>query len=562
MTSHGNQNITTETPEPTDGDEGVSQFDESIEISEDPLGRFDEFAGYSDEKDTLRRRVVTPADLDRYAASTVLLFEEDADSRANLLARGLTGEVDAAYTHYYVTSVSTNLSTDHSSVSAAFELARRNDPALVIIDCLDEYGFDAEEFEVLHQHLERNRTNSHRVTAVCIGTDRNLTEYESYFEAIIPVPEPGAQFRRGVIRRELADAIDNGVVDIETPADLALSEVTTDGLTPEQLRTAVKRSIQSSLAVSGDSHRVTLTAADVQESIDDISSETLPDMSTGGLFSGRDEDGQVTDPEVPDVTFADIGGLREEKRRIRRAATIPFNHRDTFRRAGFSAGQGVLVHGPPGTGKTMLAKAVANELNHCFFSVQGPEIESPLVGESERQLRDLFETARSYAPSVIFFDEFDALAPARGAEGAAFKNDLVNTLLAELDGLEPLEEIIVLAATNRVDALDDAVLRSGRFDTFIEVPMPDATARKEIFTQYAETLPTARPVTAEWFESQSPGNISGADIAAICRKSLEFAAARVERANTDRATVTREDVRRAIKNSSTGDESATSRGFR
>jgi SpoVK/Ycf46/Vps4 family AAA+-type ATPase len=210
----------------------------------------------------------------------------------------------------------------------------------------------------------------------------------------------------------------------------------------------------------------------------------------------------------------------------------------------------------------MLAKGVANELDYHFLSVKGPELEQPLVGESERELRELFGAARDHAPSVVFFDEFDSLAPSRTSESNEFKDDMVNTLLSELDGLEPLADVLVLAATNRLDQLDPAVLRSGRFDTFIEVPQPDQADMRGIFDIHADDLPLSDPVTANWFVSLDLPDLSGADIAAICRKALEFAVAEFDNGSRDTLLVTQSDVQSALEGLRTDSENDDRHGFR
>ncbi|ELZ42403.1 ATPase AAA [Halorubrum californiense DSM 19288] len=195
----------------------------------------------------------------------------------------------------------------------------------------------------------------------------------------------------------------------------------------------------------------------------------------------------------------------------------------------------------------MLTKAVANDLSYHFLSVKGPELEQPLVGVSEDQLRELFQTAREHTPSVIFFDEFDSLAPSRKTDTPVWKDDLVNTLLSELDGLEPLADVIVMAATNRVNELDDAVLRSGRFDTFIEIPSPSQKEQMEIFSVHIDDLPTAEDVTTEWFGSLRLSDLSGADIMAICRKALEFAVRDFDAESAQQIVVTQDNVQAALE---------------
>jgi transitional endoplasmic reticulum ATPase len=184
---------------------------------------------------------------------------------------------------------------------------------------------------------------------------------------------------------------------------------------------------------------------------------------------------------VARISYEDIGGLRSEVQRVREMIELPLRHPEIFERIGIEAPKGVLLFGPPGTGKTLLAKAVANETNANFYSISGPEIMSKWVGESEKAVREVFRKARQAAPCVVFFDELDAIVPRRGSDGDSYVAErVISQMLIELDGLEDLKGVVVVGATNRPDIIDEALLRPGRFDRILEVPAPNAEARKEI----------------------------------------------------------------------------------
>ena len=182
--------------------------------------------------------------------------------------------------------------------------------------------------------------------------------------------------------------------------------------------------------------------------------------------------------------------------------------------------RGILLFGPPGTGKTLLAKAVATESEANFIAVRGSELLSKWVGESEKGLREVFRKARLAAPTIIFFDEIDALAPSRGGdgEGSHVTERMVNTMLAEMDGLQQLKDIVVIAATNRADMLDPALLRPGRFDKLVQVPAPDERARMEILKVHTARMPLGRDVDLKDLASKTEG-YSGADIEALAREA-------------------------------------------
>ena len=221
--------------------------------------------------------------------------------------------------------------------------------------------------------------------------------------------------------------------------------------------------------------------------------------------------------EIPNVHWQDLGGLAEVRERLQEAVEWPLQYPQLFDQAGMHPPQGILLSGLPGCGKTLLAKAIATESRVNFISVKGPALLSKYVGESERQLRDVFRKARQAAPCIIFFDEIDALIPARteGASDSPVTDRVLSQFLAELDGIEELKSVLVLAATNRPDRLDPAVLRPGRFDDIIEIPAPDAAGRREIFEIHLRGKPLAKPFSVEDLADRTEG-LTGADIASIC----------------------------------------------
>ena len=238
--------------------------------------------------------------------------------------------------------------------------------------------------------------------------------------------------------------------------------------------------------------------------------------------------------EVPNVKWSDIGGLHDVKKLLKEAVELPLKRPEVFRKMGIRPVRGMLLVGLPGTGKTMFAKAVATESEANFISVKGPEFLSKWVGESEKAVRELFRKARSAAPCIVFIDEIDAIASVRGMEdgGSRVTERVVNSLLTELDGLQNLENVVVLAATNRPDILDPALLRPGRFDRVIEIPPPDLKARVEIFKVHTRKMPIADGVNLEEL-AKGTDNYTGADIEGICRE----AGMNAIRANADKVTM-------------------------
>jgi transitional endoplasmic reticulum ATPase len=227
--------------------------------------------------------------------------------------------------------------------------------------------------------------------------------------------------------------------------------------------------------------------------------------------------------EVPKVSWDDIGGLEDVKQNLRESIEWPLSQPEVFKRMGIEAPRGILLYGPPGTGKTLLAKAVAHESKANFISIKGPEVLSKWVGESEKAVRELFKKARQVAPTIVFLDEVDAIAPRRGAFGGSHVTEsVVNQLLTSIDGLESMEGVVVIGATNRPDIIDPGLLRPGRFDRLLLIPAPDKEARIEIFKIHTKGMPLAKNVSIEEL-AEKCSDYSGADIEGLCREAAMIA---------------------------------------
>ena len=266
----------------------------------------------------------------------------------------------------------------------------------------------------------------------------------------------------------------------------------------------------------------------------------------------------MTEENVPDVTYEDIGGLTDEIKKIREMVELPLKHPEVFDRLGIEPPKGVLLYGPPGTGKTLLAKAVANESEANFVLLNGPEIMSKFYGESEKKIRDLFEDAEKNAPTIIFIDEIDAIAPKREEVQGEVERRVVSQLLTALDGLKARGKVVVIGATNRPNSLDPALRRPGRFDREIEISVPDKKARLNILKIHTRNMPLRKDVKLEAIAAKTHGFV-GADISSLAKESAMVVLRRelpqmgldkdqeIPKEVLDKMVVTNEDFDEALK---------------
>lgn len=259
---------------------------------------------------------------------------------------------------------------------------------------------------------------------------------------------------------------------------------------------------------------------------------------------------------VPQVTYEDIGGLTDEIKKVREMIELPLRHPEIFEKLGIEAPKGVLLYGPPGTGKTLLAKAVANESNAHFISISGPEIMSKFYGESEARLREIFKEAREKAPSIIFVDEIDSIAPKREEVTGEVERRVVSQMLSLMDGLEARGKVIVISATNRPNAIDPALRRPGRFDREIEIKVPDKKGRKDILAIHSRNMPLDDDVNTDKISSVSHGYV-GADLEYLCKEAamkclrrllpiLNLEEEKIPPETLDKLIVNHEDFTRAL----------------
>ncbi|AET33594.1 CDC48 family AAA ATPase [Pyrobaculum ferrireducens] len=446
-----------------------------------------------------------------------------------LLAKAVANEANA----YFVAINGPEIMSKYYGESEArlreiFEEAKKNAPAIIFIDEIDAIAPKREEVtgevekRVVAQLLTLMDGLQERGQVVVIGATNRPDAVDpalrrpGRFDREIWINPPDFKGRYEILQihtRNMPLAPD---VDLRKLAEVThgFSGADLAALAREAAMSALRRAIQSGLIDLNQPslppevfEKIKVTMADFTAALKEIIPSALREIHI----------------EVPHVRWEDIGGLENVKQELREAVEWPLKYPDRFKKFGLRPPKGLLLFGPPGTGKTLLAKAVATESGANFIAVRGPEIFSKWVGESEKMVREIFRKARMAAPCVVFIDEIDALATARGIGGDSLVSErVVAQLLAEMDGIKALENVVVIAATNRPDLVDPALLRPGRFDRIIYVPPPDFKARLEILLIHTRATPLAKDVDLEELARRTEG-YSGADLELLVREATFLA---------------------------------------
>jgi proteasome regulatory subunit len=347
-------------------------------------------------------------------------------------------------------------------------------------------------------------------------------------------------------RQELVEEVDKLERENETLKTSSLYVATAEELTDDGVVVKQHGNNQEVLTEVSPGLRAELDAGDRVAINDSFSVQSILDAET----DARAQAMEVTDD--PEVGYADIGGLEDQIREVREAVEQPLLDAEQFREVGVDPPSGVLLHGPPGTGKTMLAKAVANETDATFIKMAGSELVQKFIGEGSRLVRDLFELASEREPAVLFIDEIDAIASKRTESKTSGDAEVQRTmmqLLSEMDGFEDRGEIRIIAATNRFDMLDRAILRPGRFDRLIEVPLPDWDARQRILELHTADMALADGVDMAGLATDTDG-MSGAELASLATEAGMFAI------RDERTAVRTRDFEDALEKVTDEDEAA------
>ena len=495
-----------------------------------PRVTYDELGGLKNEVQKIREMVELPMrhpelfeKIGVEAPKGVLLYGPPGTGKT-LLAKAVAGETNA---HFISLSgpeiMGKYYGESEERIREIFKQAEENSPSIIFIDEIDSIAPKRDEVSgevekrIVSQLLTLMDGMKSRGKVVVIAATNRPDSIDPALrrpgrldrEIEIGIPDDEGRF-------EILSIHTRGM-PIDENVDLKQISKTTHGFVGADLEVLSKEAAMRSL-------RRILPEIDLDE--EKISTEILQKIQItsedfrDALKEVRPSALREVQVQVPNVSWDDVGGLEELKEELREAVEWPIKHKDAFEYVDVETPKGILLHGPPGTGKTLIAKALAKMTESNFISIKGPELLSKWVGESEKGVREIFRKARQAAPCIIFLDEVDALVPRRGSGGSEshVTENVVSQILTEIDGLEELHNVLIIGATNRLDIVDEALLRPGRFDRIIEVPNPDNKGREQIFNIHTKKKPLAKDVSIAKLVELTEG-FSGAEIAAVANRA-------------------------------------------
>ncbi|XP_039176114.1 ATPase family protein 2 homolog isoform X2 [Crotalus tigris] len=505
------------------------------EYNLEPKVTYDSIGGLSNQLKTIKEMIELPLkqpDLFRkYGIPSprgVLLYGPPGTGKT-LLARAIANEVDANFcTVNGPEIISKFYGESEARLRQIFSEASLRRPSIIFIDEIDALCPKREEAQ---NEVEKRIVASLLTLMDGIGSEDNQGQLlvlgatnrphaldsalrrPGRFDKEIEIGVPNSQDRLDILRKVLNKTPHSLTVsDLSQLADSAHGYVGADlaALCKEAGMHALRRIFHKKENLLDDdvSVSVIINRSDFLQAMNDVRPSAMREVTI----------------DVPKVSWSDIGGLEDVKLKLKQAVEWPLKHPESFIRMGIQPPKGVLLYGPPGCSKTMIAKALAHESGLNFLAVKGPELMNKYVGESERAVREIFRKARAVSPSILFFDELDALAVERGSSSSSVNvmNRVLAQLLTEMDGIEQLKDVTVLAATNRPDMIDKALIRPGRFDRIIYVPLPDEATRREIFKIQFCNMPVSSEVNLDELVIQTE-KYSGAEITAVCREAALLA---------------------------------------
>lgn len=458
-----------------------------------------------------------------------ILLYGPAGTGKTLVARAVANETGAFFFLINGPEIMSKLAGEsESNLRKAFEEAENNAPAIIFIDELDAI---APKREKTHGEVER------RIVSQLLTLMDGLKQ-RAHVVVMAATNRPNsvdsALRRFGRFDREIDIGIPDSTGRLEILQIHTKNMKLSDGVDLERIATETHGHVGADLAAlcseaALQAIRKKMTLIDLEDETIDADllnslAVTMDDFQWA-LSQSNPSALRETTAEVPQVSWDDVGGLDEVKRELQELVQYPVEYPDKFLKFGMTPSRGVLFYGPPGCGKTLLAKAIANECQANFVSIKGPEMLTMWFGESEANVRDVFDKARQAAPCILFFDELDSIAKSRGggagdAGGAADR--VINQILTEMDGMSDKKNVFIIGATNRPDIIDSAILRPGRLDQLIYIPLPDKPSRRAILNANLRKSPVARDVDLDYLSRITEG-FSGADLTEICQRACKLA---------------------------------------
>ena len=497
-----------------------------------PQVSYEDIGGIKDEIQKVREMIELPLrhpeifeKLGVEAPKGVLLYGPPGTGKT-LLAKAVANESNAHFISISGPEIMSKFyGESEAKLREIFKEAREKSPTIVFIDEIDSIAPKREEVtgeverRVVSQMLSLMDGLEARGKVIVIAASNRPNAIDpalrrpGRFDREIEIKVPDKKGRFEILQIHTRHMPLTQEVDLERLSSVAHGFVGADleGLCKEAAMKTLRRSLPE-LKLEEDKltpeflNKLHVTGEDFELAFKDITPSTMREVYI----------------ETPDVRWSDIGGLDAIKKELQEAVEWPLKYPDLYATIGYSMPKGILLFGPSGTGKTLLAKSVATESEANFISVRGPELLSKWVGESERGVREVFRRARQSSPCIIFFDEIDALAPVRGLGGDSMVSErVVSQLLTELDGIQSLSGVVVLAATNRMDMVDPALLRAGRFDKFLYIPQPDKHARGQILEIQTRHKPIAPGLDLDRIVEMTDG-FSGADITSVVNTAVSL----------------------------------------
>lgn len=458
----------------------------------------------------------------------VLLYGPPGTGKT-LIARAVANETGAFFFLINGPEIMSKLAGEsESNLRKAFEEAEKNSPAIIFIDEIDSIAPKREktqgevERRIVSQLLTLMDGLKSRSHVIVIGATNRPNSIDpalrrfGRFDREIDIGIPDAIGRLEILRIHTKNMKLDETVDLESVAG------ETHGYVGADLAALCTEAALQCI-------REKMDVIDLED--ETISAEILESMAVTqehfrtALGTSNPSALRETVVEVPNVTWEDIGGLEGVKRELKETVQYPVEHPEKFKKFGMSPSKGVLFYGPPGCGKTLLAKAIANECQANFISIKGPELLTMWFGESEANVREIFDKARQAAPCVLFFDELDSIARARGSssgDAGGAGDRVINQILTEMDGMGAKKNVFIIGATNRPDIIDPAILRPGRLDQLIYIPLPDIPSRIAILKANLKNSPVAKDVSLDFMAEKTHG-FSGADLTEICQRACKLA---------------------------------------